>query len=688
MTDSSTPDSNKTPKSDDLTVEEGLSELRSLLLGIQMQEGANTPKVQAPDSSNHDISNETEKSDRSQSHDELNELRSLLFGTQVQEKLNTPKADATNSSTRDVSNQTPPNNHSTVEDGLKELRSLLFGLSHSELDQLYPRLKNPNIDADDVSRVLPEAVMLRSMQDKQLGEAMVSTVEEAIQISVKKDLTVISNAIFPVIGPATRKAISTALEATIQSLNQTVEHSLSPQSFKWRLEAAQTGKSFAEVLLLRTLLYRVEQVFLIHKKTGLLLQHVVAPAVAAQDADLVSAMLTAIQSFVQDSFSVQTGDALDTLHFGDLTIWVEQGPQAILAGVIRGHPPQELRLVFQDAIEKIHLKFINELNSFEGDTSTFEASNPYLEACLQAQYKSQQKKNSSYVWGLLGVLAIAMGIWSFFTIRDKLRWAAYLERLHAEHGIVVTTAEQRQGKYFISGLRDPLATDPIKLMQQANLHPDAVTSHWEPYLSLDSEFIAKRAKQLLKPPQTVSLKVDENGILHATGFAPQQWIVETRQLVRAIPGITKFQEDNLIAAELGQLEPSKKQIEKQVLLFAEGTTQLIPGQDKTLLALVGEIKKLSDFAGALDKDVRIQIVGHTDNTGAEQTNMKLSQARGEAILSTLVSLGLKATNLSSVGVGTREPLQNDLTVQDKALNRSVTFKVILTDASNRGTTRP
>ena len=68
------------------------------------------------------------------------------------------------------------------------------------------------------------------------------------------------------------------------------------------MTAWRTGKSFAEVVLLNTLVYRVEQVFLIHAQTGLLLQHVVADAVTAQDADMVSGMLTAIRDFARDSF--------------------------------------------------------------------------------------------------------------------------------------------------------------------------------------------------------------------------------------------------------------------------------------------------------------------------------------------------------------------------------------------------
>ena len=57
-----------------------------------------------------------------------------------------------------------------------------------------------------------------------------------------------------------------------------------PRSLKWRFEAWRTGRPFAEIVLLKTLVYRVDQVFLIHKETGLLLQHVVADEVRAKDA--------------------------------------------------------------------------------------------------------------------------------------------------------------------------------------------------------------------------------------------------------------------------------------------------------------------------------------------------------------------------------------------------------------------
>jgi outer membrane protein OmpA-like peptidoglycan-associated protein len=595
---------------------------------------------------------------------------------------NSPETSNGTSYSADLAGKKNSENHGTTNEELSELRSLLFGIEPSKLNEIYERLENPQIQAEDISSLLPEAVILRSMQDKRLSEAIVPTVEDAINYSVKKDLNIISDAIFPIVGRATRKAISTALDEMIQSLNQTLEHSVSPQSFKWRLEARQTGKSFAEVVLLRTLIYRVEQVFLIHKQTGLLLQNIVASHVAAQDPDLVSAMLTAIQDFVKDSFSVKKDDGLQSLQFGELTVWIEEGPQAILAGIIRGNAPQELKLVFQEAIEQIHLKLNAELNAFEGETDPFVASKPYLEPCLEARYKSPPKKNYTYAWGLFGAIAIACGIWSFLALRDQNRWNAYLAKLSSQPGLVVITADKRHGKYFISGMRDPLAADPNMLMQQANINPKTAIGEWKPYLSLEPQFIVKRAEELLQPPKTVSLQVEENGILYATGSAPRKWIVETQKLARFIPGVTQFQSKNLVVLELSQLESYKNQIEQEMFFFLEGTTELLPGEEKKLKNLALNVQNLLYAAKYLGKNAQIQIIGHANTTGTEQQNMILSNNRAKKILSYLNSQRINTSNFNINGVGSNQPLRFKSKQEDKQFNRRVSFKVYLTDTSS------
>jgi OOP family OmpA-OmpF porin len=573
-----------------------------------------------------------------------------------------------------------PGNH----DGLDELRRLLIGPEQQELVRIQERLdRQEDLLPEDISRVLPEAVTLRSHQDKKVTEALLPTVEEAIGISVRKNPQTLVDALFPVIGPAIRRAISEALTGMVQTMNQTLEHSLSPQGLKWRLEAWRTGKSFAEVVMLHTLLYRVEQVFLIHRETGLLLQHVLAGESAVQDADMVSGMLTAIQDFVHDSFSAQKDDALETLQVGGLTVWIEQGPRAILAGVIRGNAPQDLRNLFHETLEQIHREFSEELESFEGDAAAFDPTRKYLEACLQFQYdqsrqSSAEKKRITPMRVIAAVLIIALLVWGFFHVRDRWRWSNYLSRLQSEPGIVVTNAERHWWTYSIAGLRDPLAADPLALLRETKLDAEDVESRWEPYHSLTPQFVLTRANALLNPPASVTFRAEPN-VLYATGSAPHRWIEDTRKLARVIPGIERFNEDALVDTNLSEALAVKERVEKRVILFLLDTTQLAQGQSDELEKLSADLKELSRLAPAAGKSVRVEVIGHTDQLGTEETNLQLSRERAEQVRSVIAAKLNDAADIKAIGVGAREPLREERTEEDKPFNRSVTVKITLTD---------
>ncbi|MGB7924953.1 MAG: OmpA family protein [Pyrinomonadaceae bacterium] len=557
---------------------------------------------------------------------------------------------------------------------MTELRSLLLGPAETQIAEIHELLTDPHRQLEEVSRILPAAVAVRTRQDGELSAALAPTVTSAIEASVRRNPQPLVDAIFPVIGPAIRRAIAVALSGMTQSLNQTLAHSLSIQGLKWRIEAWRTGRSFAEVVLLHTLLYRVEQVFLIHKETGLLLQHVVAGGAATQDADMVSGMLTAIQDFAHDSFNTPEGDQLETMQVGELTVWVEQGPLAILAGVIRGSAPQELRPVFQATLEKIHLQFRDALVDFSGDAEPFEAARPLLEDCLETQYDPEKQAATSAriptpVIVVVSAVLLALVVWGFFAWRSARRWDAYVDRLKSEPGVVVTETGKRDGKYFVAGLRDPLARDPQQLMPEAKVDPADVTSRWQPFQAMSPEFVEARARKLLEPPATVNLKVDQ-GVLEAEGFATLQWISETRRAVRYIPGLEGFKEEKLLDLD---------RIVNPRLLFELDQTRLVAGQEEKFRQLVADIERLHTMALAMKKRVRLEIAGHADSSGTDDRNRALSQGRAEAIANELNARLPSRTNLTIIAAGSEEKLQNEVTEADRAANRSVTFKIILTD---------
>lgn len=74
--------------------------------------------------------------------------------------------------------------------------------------------------------------------------------------------------------------------------------------------------------------------------------------------------------------------------------------------------------------------------------------------------------------------------------------------------------------------------------------------------------------------------------------------------------------------------------------------------------------------------MKVEIQGHTDNIGSANANKKLSTARAETVKSYLVSKGVDAGRLTTVGLGDSKPISDNKTAQGRAFNRRIEFKVV------------
>ena len=559
---------------------------------------------------------------------------------------------------------------------IEEIRRLLVSPERSQIRKLQERVEDPELNTEMVSRVLPEAMALRSRQDSKLAAAFLPTVETAIALSVKRKPEVLAGAIFPLLGPAIRKAIAATLGAMLVSLNQTLEQSFSPRSLGWRIEAWRTGKPFAEIVLLRTLEYRVEQVFLIHSKTGLLLQHVSATGMAtgATGADMISAMLTAIQDFVHDSFKLEKTEDIDTLQIGALKVWIVRGPQAALAAVIRGEAPSDLRVLLQEAVETIHREHSTDLEEFDGNSAHFESCRALLDGCLT--FRLQEKKAQSYrAVGLMAAgAAIVVGALLAHPLLQRYRWSNYVQALRDQPGIVVIEADSRRGKFHLTGLRDPLAPDPAALLNAANLAPQDVEARWEPYSASYPAYVLSRAKELLAPKPEVQMRVD-NGILYASGTAPRSWIENARKQAKFVGGINKYDDSHLASEESVKLTAAAQSLASASLDFLSGTTALAPGEEQKLSKIIADVTLAVTSAAPANKKIQITIIGHADQPGDERFNEQLSQLRADAILRRFESSGLARAYFTARGVGTRLEPGDTISRSELGPRRAVSFHV-------------
>jgi outer membrane protein OmpA-like peptidoglycan-associated protein len=103
------------------------------------------------------------------------------------------------------------------------------------------------------------------------------------------------------------------------------------------------------------------------------------------------------------------------------------------------------------------------------------------------------------------------------------------------------------------------------------------------------------------------------------------------------------------------------------LNFETGSTQLTPDSGKT-------VDNLSAILKAYPR-AQIQLAGHTDNTGSPETNRQLSLDRANAVKTMLVSSGIDANRISTVGFGQDQPLASNDSEEGRAKNRRTELTV-------------
>ena len=83
---------------------------------------------------------------------------------------------------------------------------------------------------------------------------------------------------------------------------------------------------------------------------------------------------------------------------------------------------------------------------------------------------------------------------------------------------------------------------------------------------------------------------------------------------------------------------------------------------------IEEIKQLAYYLNE-NKNISIEIAGHTDNVGSESYNLILSEKRAKSVYEKLIEFGVKKNQLSYIGYGFSNPIFPYEDVENRYLNR-------------------
>jgi outer membrane protein OmpA-like peptidoglycan-associated protein len=165
------------------------------------------------------------------------------------------------------------------------------------------------------------------------------------------------------------------------------------------------------------------------------------------------------------------------------------------------------------------------------------------------------------------------------------------------------------------------------------------------------------------------------GSVLLSGCATKQYVDDrVNALSRRIDATDKTAQDALARAQAAAKLAEGKFVYSVVLSddavkFPTGKADLSSEAEKRLAELA---RKLI----AENRNVYLEIQGHTDDVGTPANNLRLAQARADATMLFLHRQGIAANRMSTVSYGESQPQVPNKTAQDRAQNRRIVIVVL------------
>ncbi len=108
-------------------------------------------------------------------------------------------------------------------------------------------------------------------------------------------------------------------------------------------------------------------------------------------------------------------------------------------------------------------------------------------------------------------------------------------------------------------------------------------------------------------------------------------------------------------------------IDNNIILYGSASSKI----NKQSFGLLDKIAAIAKRC----RTTRLEVAGHTDNTGTRRANIRLSRLRAESVMTYLIGRGVDPNKLVAQGFGSANPIANNANKKDRARNRRIEFNV-------------
>ena len=566
-------------------------------------------------------------------------------------------------------------------------------------DALQLRVGDDPALKDSVRGVIVEVLRESGVQEHdRLSGALAPLIVSSMRQEIRNSREMMVDALYPITGQLVKAAVRNAFNELLETINTKLDEGFSVDRWRAKIQSRITGTSEAEILLRRNPPFDIEEIFVIHRPTGLLIERVTATEETEDgdggvDSELVSGLLTAIMDFTRDAFSDEKGGELRTLTFGESQLFLRTSANTILAAKTTGTPPPR----FETALQRVFLSILESWNdflaSFDEEVEDGQKAS-FIDDLNQRFHDLLRARRKNFRGGALRAYAVIAAV--FLLIAIWPAWATY--QYYRAQAIEADARNVVEGQAALSGYPIDIRYDGDKealvvtgLLPSTAAKENLVSGLADRLPGVKNDLRLATMNQVRKDEIASSLGAILNTELTKLKASLRQGMVDLETQTQANDAALAEK----ISKSVAGLDAKFNSFEKTVSQRIENriATALVPSPTKLLtdwvqtntLFLRDEtqfrnpklakalLRELANLVESTPDDLRLRVVGYTDNTGSASLNARLSTERAQTVVKMLMALGVPEDRLITVGRASEKSIGSG---ENATYNRRVEFEIV------------
>ncbi|MCB9209649.1 MAG: BON domain-containing protein [Ignavibacteriales bacterium] len=572
------------------------------------------------------------------------------------------------------------------EKSLELLKQIFLAENNERLEEFEKELDEIKLLLNDKEKLinlnLPiTAELLRRKIDKsndEMAEVFYPIFGKALKKQIAESKDEIIDILYPIMGQTIKKTVTEAIKDLYESINLKIDNALRKGIFSKKIKSTISGVSTSDLIIQESFPFLINEIFLIHEKSGLLISHVSSSQNDSTDADIISSMLSAIKNFVSESFkSDSESKDLYEIQYGDSKIILERGLYSYLAVVVKGQEPIDFDEELSDLKNDIHEKYSKKLREFDGENTFLKNIEIPLKEFLH-KYKikipivEEIKPKPVLAYLLFSILAIILIVIGIIKIPQYFTEKSIDQQIKSKISVIDgvdlenISWQNNNGKVILSGMvnnfdlrsRVDSAVNSIKDIESFKNNLGVL------FIRENPESIITEIKKDLAGIDTenISYQVKEDYVIVEGLAESEDTKMKISNIIAKVPGVRIVINNLNVKNAKWDLVEFEKLLNNKILYFEIGKSELTNEHIDELKLILMYLKNNSSL--------KINIKGFSD--GAKTiSNLDNAKSRAQSTSDYLTSQGV---NSEQINIGF--DVSNDKNLLN---NRRVEFEIASKD---------